>query len=134
MKRFIESIESEGAEEFLELLLKLMKLVFAVDRGYRKNIENFNGSYCFLSRDGEISVSAIFADGDMKVREKVIPHPNITIIFKDGKTLMGFLLAPKPDILGSMLRQEVTLDGNLNYLYKFAFMAKRLRSMAMGQA
>lgn len=134
MKRFIESIESEAAEEFLELLLNLMKLVFAFDKGYRKNIENFNGSYCFRSRDKEITMSAIFAGGEMKVREEAISKPNIIVTFKDGKALMGFLLTPKPDILGSMLRQEVQLDGNLNYLYKFAFMAKRLQLMAMGQA
>jgi hypothetical protein len=31
-----------------------------------------------------------------------------------------------------MLRQDVAVDGNLNYLYKFAFMAKRLQLMATG--
>lgn len=134
MQRFLESIESETAEEFLELLLHLMQLVFAFDHGYRKNIEGFNASYCFRSRDKGITVSVAFADGDMEVREEEAASPNITVNFMDGRALMGFLLTPKPDILGSMLRQEVQLDGNLNYLYKFAFMAKRLQLMAMGQA
>ena len=62
----------------------------------------------------------------------MIPDPDITILFKDGKALMGYLLSPKPDILGSILHQEVSLAGNLNYLYKFAFMSKRLQLMAEG--
>jgi hypothetical protein len=77
-------------------------------------------------------VAALFADSRLEVREEVIPNPDITVLFKDGKALMSYLLTPKPDILGSMLRQEVSLDGNLNYLYKFAFMAKRLQLMASG--
>lgn len=77
-------------------------------------------------------MAALFADNRLEVRQEEIDNPDITILFKDGKALMGYLLTPKPDILGSMLRQEVSLDGNLNYLYKFAFMAKRLQLMATG--
>jgi hypothetical protein len=47
--------------------------------------------------------------------------------------LMGFLLSPKPDILGSMLRQDISIDGNLNYLYKFAYMAKHLQLKVTGK-
>jgi hypothetical protein len=46
---------------------------------------------------------------------------------------MDYIFSPKPDILGSMLRQDVTLNGNMNYLFKFAFMAQRLRLMATGE-
>ena len=46
---------------------------------------------------------------------------------------MNYLLSPKPDILGSVLRQDVMVSGNLNYLYKFAYMAKRLQLMATGK-
>lgn len=55
------------------------------------------------------------------------------MIFKDGKALMDFLLAENPDILGAMLHQEVTPEGNLNYLYTFAYMARHLQRMATGR-
>lgn len=45
---------------------------------------------------------------------------------------MDFLLTPRPDIIGAVLRQDVCVDGNLNYLYKFAFMARRLQLKATG--
>jgi len=132
MKKFLDSLESEFAEGFLETLLKLMGLVLLLDQNYKRNIEGFKGRYQFLSSDDEITVAAIFDDDAMDVREEVISDPNITVIFKNGKALMNYLLSPKPDVLGSMLRQEVRLDGNLNYLYKFAYMAKRLQLMATG--
>jgi len=131
-KEFSDCLSSELAEDFLQLLLGLMSVVFMFDRGFRKNIAGFNGRYQFRSKDGSITVAALFGDNRLEVREEEIPNPDITVLFKDGKALMGYLLTPKPDILGSMLRQEVSLDGNLNYLYKFAFMAKRLQLMASG--
>jgi len=132
MKNFSDSLTSEFAEDFLQLLLGLMSVVFMFDHDFRKNIERFNGRYQFKSRDGRITVAALFGDNRLEVREEEIPNPDITVLFKDGKALMGYLLTPKPDILGSILRQEVSLDGNLTYLYKFAFMAKRLQLMATG--
>jgi hypothetical protein len=132
MKKFAESVKSEFAEEFLESLLGFMKLLFLVDHDFKRNIRDFNARYLFKSRDGSITVAAIFRDDEMDVQEEEIADPNITVIFKDSKALMNYLLSPKPDVLGSMLRQEVTLDGNLNYLYKFAFMAKRLQLMVSG--
>ncbi len=132
MQKFSSSLESEFAEEFLENLMRLMSLVLLLDHDYKKNIIGFNGRYQFMSSDGAITVAAVFNDDAMEVSEEVIADPNITITFKDGKALMGYLLSPKPDVLGSLLRQEVRLDGNLNYLYKFAFMAKRLQLMATG--
>jgi hypothetical protein len=133
MENWLKSMESDSAEEFLELLLKLMSLACLLNlKGFRKNIEGFTGRYLFRSKDDEITVSAIFEGDAMKVSEKKIDNADIVITFSNGKALMGYILSPKPDILGSMLRQEVTVNGNLNYLYKFAFMAKHLQLMATG--
>jgi len=132
MKKFIKCLESEFAEEFLEAVLGFMKILFLIDHDFKRNIVDFNGRYLFKSRDGSIAVAVIFRDNGMEVCEEEIANPDITVMFKDSKALMNYLLAPKPDVLGSMLRQEVILDGNLNYLYKFAFMAKRLQLMVTG--
>ncbi len=125
--KFMQALESEGAEEFLEVLLKLMGLVFRLDRDFRRNIRHFNGRYLFRSQDRRITVAAVFKDDCLKVSETEIDDTHMTVVFRNAGALMGFLLSPKPDILGSMLRQDVTIDGNLNYLYKFAYMAKSLQ-------
>ena len=132
-QRWCASIESELAEEFLELLLKGMSLFMIINKEFRKNIQDFRGRYLFRSSDNQITVAAHFNKNRMKVKEGVIDDTDITVIFKNAAALRNFLLAPKPDILNAILNQDITLDGNLNYLYKFAFMAKRLQLMVTGK-
>lgn len=133
-QKWLGSMGSQAAEGFLLLLLKLMDLVFMLNIwNFRENIEGFRGRYLFRSKDGSIVASASFKNGNMKVYDKIIDKPDVTITFRDDKALMNYLLSPKPDILGSILRQDVTVNGNLNYLYKFAYMAKRLQLLATGQ-
>jgi len=126
---FARCFSTEMAEDFLQTLLTLMKIMFVVDYEYRRNIEKFDGRYQFCSEDG-LRVSAVFHNGRMEVKDDVlIENPHITITFRDGKTLMNFLLSPRQDILGSMLRHDVRTEGNLCYLNKFGYMAKRLQLM-----
>lgn len=132
VKKFLHCLQSEFAEEFFELLLKLMSLTFCLDKNFRKNIKNFNARYLFKSKDNLITIAAIFKRNKMKVKEKMIDNTNVTVIFKDHSALMKFLLSSKPDILGSILNQDVTFIGNLNYLSKFAYMSKHLQLMLTG--
>lgn len=133
LKDIFESFDSEITEEFLELLLNAMRISYFFNRDFRKNIEGFGGRYLFKSRDGKITVAAVFEDGRMKVMEKEIGDTDITISFRSAKALRDFIFSPKPDILGSILRQDVVVDGNFNYMYKFAYMAKHLQLMVTGQ-
>ncbi|NVN89274.1 MAG: hypothetical protein HXX11_01610 [Desulfuromonadales bacterium] len=132
VKKFTSCMESELAEDFLMILLQLMGIVLLLNSDYRRNIIGFKGRYQFRSSDDAITVAAVFDNDSLSVNEELIEDPNISVTFKDGKALMNYILSPKPDVLGSMLRQEVSLDGNLNYLYRFAYMAKRLQLMASG--
>lgn len=132
LKKFAGCLESELAEDFLMILLQLMGIVLLLNSDYRRNIKDFTARYQFRSSDNAITVAALFDNDTLTISEEVIDKPNISVTFKDGKALMGYILSPKPDVLGSMLRQEVSLDGNLNYLYRFAYMAKRLQLMASG--
>ncbi len=131
-RQFTACLQSELAEEFLELLLKLMSLMFCLDREFRRNILNFEAGYQFKSRDNMITVAVIFHQGRMQVREEVIDQTKVTVIFKDQRALMNFLLSPRQDVLQAVLNQEVTYDGNLNYLSKFAYLAKHLQLMVTG--
>ena len=134
-RKLLDSITSESADEFLDLLLTGMAVAFKLNLfKLRKNIENFTGRYLFTSKEGEVTEAVIFKDGKMEVLKKPIDDTDITVTFRDNKTLMDFLLSPKPDLLDAMLHQDITLNGNLNYIYKFAFMAQRLRLILTGQA
>jgi hypothetical protein len=132
-KQLVNYIESEFADKFLTHLLKSMSLLFSLSRELRKNIEGFNGRYLFRISDRNIAVTADFHKNRMNVYEKEADNTNVAVTFKNHKALMNFLLSPKPDIIGSILRQDVTIDGNLSYLLKFAYMANHLRSMMTGR-
>lgn len=130
MKRFLTHLEGELADDFIEILLEMMGLVFCLSREFRRNIEGFKGVYVFKTKDGAVAASAVFSDGRLKKSDKAVEGADIEITFRDGKTLRQFFFAPKPDALNAMLKQDVTLEGNLNYLYKFAYMANHLRLKA----
>ena len=133
-RAFLKCFESDLAEEFLKILLKLMSLSFLLDRKLRRNIEGFSGLIQFRSKDNEIRVLAEFKNKRMKAKElrpkeELKQVPNITVIFKDAEALMNFLLprGGKRDILRSLLNNEVILSGNLNYIYRFGFLANHIQ-------
>ena len=133
-RAFLKALKNEAAEEFLKLLLNLMTISFLVDSAMRSHIEGFIGRIQFRSRDNQIRVLAEFKDDRLKTRdlepnEKISSEPNATIVFKDAEALMNFLLprGGQRDILRSLLRNEVTLDGNFNYIYRFGFLANHLQ-------
>ncbi len=125
-KSLIEELYGKVTDKFLELLLQGMDLAFCLSKGYRKNIKNFKGRYLFRTVDNNVAASAIFRDGDMKVYDEVIDEWDSRVTFKDAAALMAFIFSRDQDILDSLLKNEVEVDGNLNYIYKFGFMARDL--------
>ena len=126
-KRLQRSFMSEMTEGFLILLLRGMRLMFFLDRGFRRNIQDFRGRYFFRSLDDSITVFASFDNGRMTFGERNVSDADVTITFRDDRALRDFLLAEKPDLLNALLTQSFTVDGNLNYIYKFGYMANHLR-------
>ncbi|NIO29523.1 MAG: hypothetical protein GTO29_13330 [Candidatus Latescibacteria bacterium] len=139
-RSLLKSLRDEAAEEFLKILLNFMTFSFLIDRRLRKNIEGFNGLIQFKSKDNEIRVLAEFKNNKLKQKElepneSLKVTPNATVIFKNAEALMNFLLPRggqegkknRRDILRSLLRNEVILDGNFNYIYRFGYLANHLQ-------
>ncbi len=126
-KKFVKCLEEESLDFFLTTILRLMDLYFFLNKNFRRNITGFDARYAFKSIDGRIDASVIFKGSKMKVKNYEIDNTNVTVIFKDGKALKGFLFADSPDIIGAILNGDVKYTGNLNYLAKFAYMANHLK-------
>lgn len=116
-----------ATDEFLELLLRGMDSAFWLFRGYRQNIKNFSGRYVFNTRSNRVAASAVFKDGDMIVHEEALDQWDVKVTFENAQALRNFLFSSDQDIVDSLLRNQVEVDGNLNYIYKFGFMARDLR-------
>lgn len=126
-RRLVKNVTNEALDEFLELLLKVIALKLRIDPSYRKNIAGFRGRYLFRTRDGKIAVSAIFENDALKVLEDPIGDTDVTVTFKDGRALCEFLLSSDPDVFAFILDNKIDYEGNLNYVLKFGYMAKRLQ-------
>jgi pyruvate formate-lyase/glycerol dehydratase family glycyl radical enzyme len=138
VRDFLTMLHDRTTEDFLEGLLRLMEFRLEdplnLDKQYHKNIENFQGTYLFQEQKRNIETVVAFARGKMSIDPDNPPPADLTVTFKDGDSLCNFLLpSPTPkrdflkkDILQSLLKHEVTVEGNLNLLYKFGYMANHL--------
>jgi hypothetical protein len=129
INKLIKNIENEITDEILELLLKAIRLFIKIDKKYARNIEGFNAKYTIRTKKGKVAASAIFANHKMKVKDKPIPdsEANVIVEFKDSKSLWEFLMSGSPDIFSFVLDSKLSYEGNMNYLLKFAYMAKALQ-------
>lgn len=125
-KRLLKELTDEATDKFLELLLEGMDLAFALSGDYRRNIDGFRGRYLFRTADGAVASSAIFDGGNMRVGHAGIEDWGVRITFRDAAGLRAFLFSRDQDILDSILRNDVEVDGNLNLVYKLGFMAREL--------
>lgn len=125
-KKLLDSIEGKITENVIDILLRLMGIIFAVDKNYRKNIIGFNATYVFTDKSNNFYSAAVFNNGRLKVSDKKISDPTFTLIFRDNQSLVKLLFSGAPDILNAMLNQEVDFEGNVNYINKFAYMALHL--------
>lgn len=131
VKLAIENAIIEGAlDKVLYLVLEGMSLLFLVDSNYRRNIKDFKGSYVIKCEDGKIDVSAVFGKkrlifskiDAMTVKDSDVENPISKVSFKNGKSMIEFLLSGDPDVLKGMLSNQLSVSGNLNYLFKFVYM------------
>ena len=128
-----EELSGKVTDKLLELLLSGMDLAFCLSKGYRRNIKDFEGRYLFRTTDNLVAATATFKDGDMEVHEEAIDDWDVRITFKDAATLGAFIFARDQDILDSLIANDVEVDGNPNYVYKFGFMARDLgRKLGVG--
>ncbi len=131
------NLNPDLVEDFLWLLMAVMSLRLWLDRDYHDNIEGFKGKYLFRSKDKRISIRVVFKRTRLfgyeylDVDEGTVDDPDIEIVFKDSRAIMNLLISPRMDILGSLLRNDVTFSGNINYIFKLGFMATQLRQIML---
>jgi hypothetical protein len=113
-------------DDFLQNLLHGMDLAFILCSGYRSNIRDFRGACVFRTADNKVAATAVFENGRMKVEHQARASYDVRVTFQDARALWSFLLSENQDILDSILANTVDVDGNLNYLYRFGFLAKDL--------
>ena len=62
----------------------------------------------------------------MKVYDHTIDDWDVMVEFRNAAALSSFLLSKEQDILESLLRNDVQVKGNANYIYRYAFLVRDL--------
>ncbi len=125
-KRLVDEFRGAATDKFLELLLLGMDIAFCLSRTYRKNLKDFEAIYVFETDGGRVNTSALFGRSNMAVLPFAKDQCTVRVVFDNPASLRAFLFSRDQDILDSLLKNQVTVEGNLNYIYKFGFMARDL--------
>ena len=136
-KNFVSQVQEEVTEEFLKILLQFLRFCSYLDEYLRQSIGTSKWKIELRSEDKDIRVLAEFENGHVKPRElepneQVVPPANASVVFKNPEAVKNFLLPPgglqgRRDVLRSYLNNEIRLEGNLNYIYRFGFLATHLQ-------
>jgi hypothetical protein len=111
-----------ATDKALGLLLNGMKWFYVLDPS---NIRGFTGRYIVRTRDGTIAATAAFVNGHLDVWDHAQPPAQATVIFSDGQTFRSFLF--NEDILQGLLHNDITVEGNMNYVFRFGFLVQDLK-------
>jgi hypothetical protein len=125
---WIESIPGVDfvADKILESLLHVLGLSLNFERFFDKSVKNINGRYLFKTKDSDVAASMVFENGRGKVYSEPIKDSDLTVSFTDEAAFLEFLFSQDQDILNSLVKNDVAIEGNANYLYRFGFLARDL--------
>lgn len=127
LKKLEACVDDGVLDNFMFFLLWALEIIFRIDPEFRRNIEHFEARYTFRNQSGTVADSAIFHNGRMRVKHKALEETTITVIFKDSRSIWEFLLSGNPDVFAFILENKLSYIGNINYVMKFAYMAKHLQ-------
>jgi hypothetical protein len=124
LRRLKKELAEKVTDKFLESLLAGMDVAFSLSESYQN---------LFRTANEVVAAAATFKDGDMEYHGEAIDDWDVRVTFKDYEALNAFLFSKDQDILDSVLANDVEVDGNLNYIYKFGFMVRDLgRRLGIG--
>jgi pyruvate formate-lyase/glycerol dehydratase family glycyl radical enzyme len=135
----LEQLKKFLTDGLLGGLLMAMNIAFEAGRvgiweDFYKNIEGFEGVYEFEAIGGA-RCAAIFKNSDMTVKDDGVDEWDVRVTFKDDEALLKFLLeGADSDVLVAVLNDDVRVEGNLSYVFKFGYMARDLlRRVGLGR-
>jgi hypothetical protein len=127
-------LREEAADSLLEYALRALTVIIEKNPRLRTNATDIDAVYHFSVERARRDISLHLDRRGARVRRGVPDNPDVSIGFRDSVSVLSFLLAPKPDILRSLLNQDITVDGNVNYLLKFAYLANKLKGILKNAA
>jgi hypothetical protein len=125
-------------------LLRVVALLFNRRPSLNRYLKGADGwmdfKIGFRTREDGIRQTAVFSNGKMTVIRDVPEDVDVTLWFTDEAALLDMLRSTPNEVLGLILKNRMTLDGNLaslqlfNYLDSLLMGNTHLKKMAHAQA
>ena len=131
--QLVEHLGKRFSENALDWTLRAMSFAVSLNKELRQDIREFHGRYMFRIKDTDIVTSIVFDNGRMQVSDRKIDDVDVALTFKNARAFFDLVLSPNSDVVGALLSQDIAVDGNLNYIDKFVYMARRLQRMAQAR-
>jgi hypothetical protein len=132
VKQRIEGSFVKNAPSALRTTLEFMCLAYSSNYELRKHIRNIHAKYHFSFRDYDTEIFLEFNKGVMRVFPGNIELPDVSFKFNNSDAFRKLFFSTNPDILEMILKQDVVMDGNLTYMYKFMYLVRHLQMKLMG--
>jgi pyruvate-formate lyase len=116
----------------LKLGLRVMQFLLWLKQDFKDCIANFKGSYVLFTTSGSTMVPVVFNDGAMHLPGGPVDmqKADATLELRDEAALLDYLYqyatGKNQDLLAGVVRNEITPHGNLNYIFKFAFIINKM--------
>ncbi|MBW2254025.1 MAG: SCP2 sterol-binding domain-containing protein, partial [Deltaproteobacteria bacterium] len=115
------------------LLLKALLHVIAVQYNQRRKLRKllrhadgwFHFTVGFRTEDDGVGAGLVFADGRVKVRNRLPEAPDVTLVFRDPDAIGEMLSSAPNEVLNLLLRGRLRVEGNFSFLQAFNFFLSR---------
>jgi len=105
-----------------------MRTLLRFKREFRGSIIDFTGTYVLFTRSGSLHIPVVFTDGTMRLPKNRIEiyEADAGLELRDEAALLNYLIdyakGTNQDLLAGVVRNEIRPHGNVNYIFKFAFL------------
>jgi hypothetical protein len=137
--RCFNEMDGKATDATLEALLTAMQWGYRLFPAWRSRIQGFQGTIVFAAKspsDGAdvVHATAVFDGSRMKALCRAADSFDVKVTFRDPGSLFAFLMSRNHDIADALLTNSIDTAGNLNYVYRFGFLAmemtRSLRALA----
>jgi hypothetical protein len=116
----------EATDKLLEILLAAMSIAGYLLPEFHRQLRHGEAKLVFRSSTGPVAAAAIIKGGRLSVDSTPKGSGDCLVTFATADAFRRFLFAKDHDILNSLLKNEVTVEGNVNLVYRFGFLANEL--------
>jgi hypothetical protein len=95
---------------------------------YQRNLKHYTGSCKLRTADDRIRLGLSCKNGICQINNRKKNDWDVVVTVGDEDHFAEFILSQDPDILKEVIRDNISVCGNVNHLYKWGYLLQDLGS------